>query len=106
MFSVLFEVQPKPEKWDEYLGNAKMLRPELEQIEGFVENIRYKSMQREGWILSLSSWRDEKSAGALAQLRRTIISSSKKAATTSLKATTCVSARYLPTTSSRRGCSF
>ena len=61
MFSVLFEVQPKPEKWDEYLGNAKMLRPELEQIEGFVENIRYKSMQREGWILSLSSWRDEKS---------------------------------------------
>ena len=61
MFSVLFEVQPKPEKWDEYLDNAKMLRPELEQIEGFVENIRYKSMQREGWILSLSSWRDEKS---------------------------------------------
>lgn len=61
MFSVLFEVQPKPEKWDEYLENAKMLRPELEQIDGFVENIRYKSMQREGWILSLSSWRDEKS---------------------------------------------
>ena len=32
MFSVLFEVQPKPEKWDDYLGNAKMLRLELEQI--------------------------------------------------------------------------
>jgi heme-degrading monooxygenase HmoA len=61
MFSVLFEVQPKAEKWDEYLDNAKMLRPELEQIEGFVDNIRYKSMQRDGWILSLSSWRDEKS---------------------------------------------
>jgi heme-degrading monooxygenase HmoA len=61
MFSVLFEVQPKAEKWDEYLNNAKMLRPELEQIEGFVDNIRYKSMQRDGWILSLSSWRDEKS---------------------------------------------
>ena len=60
MFSVLFEVQPKPEKWDEYLGNAKMLRPELEQIDGFVDNIRYKSMQRKGWILSLSNWRDEK----------------------------------------------
>ena len=37
-----------------------MLRPELEQIEGFVENIRYASLTREGWILSLSSWRDEK----------------------------------------------
>ena len=61
MFSVLFEVQPKAEKWDEYLNNAKMLRPELEQIDGFVDNIRYKSMQRDGWILSLSSWRDEKS---------------------------------------------
>jgi heme-degrading monooxygenase HmoA len=37
-----------------------MLRPELEQIDGFIENIRYRSMQREGWILSLSNWRDEK----------------------------------------------
>jgi heme-degrading monooxygenase HmoA len=61
MFSVLFEVQPKHDQWDEYLNNAKMLRPELEQIDGFVDNIRYKSLQREGWILSLSSWRDEKS---------------------------------------------
>jgi heme-degrading monooxygenase HmoA len=61
MFLVLFEVQPKPGKWDEYLDKAKMLRPELEHIDGFVDNIRYKSMQREGWILSLSSWRDEKS---------------------------------------------
>jgi len=61
MFSVLFEVQPRPGKWDDYLDNAKMLRPELERINGFVDNIRYKSLQREGWILSLSSWRDEKS---------------------------------------------
>ena len=55
MFSVLFEVQPKHDQWDEYLNNAKMLRPELEQIDGFVDNIRYKSLQREGWILSLST---------------------------------------------------
>jgi len=60
MFSVLFEVRPKPGQWDAYLGNAKMLRPELEQIEGFVDNIRYRSLTREGWILSLSGWRDEK----------------------------------------------
>ena len=43
-----------------YLGYAKMLRPELEQIDGFVDNIRYRSLTREGWLLSLSSWRDEK----------------------------------------------
>jgi heme-degrading monooxygenase HmoA len=60
MFSVLFEVHPKPDQWDSYLGYAKMLRPELEQIEGFVDNIRYRSLTREGWILSLSGWRDEK----------------------------------------------
>ena len=61
MFSVIFEVQPKPEQWDTYLDNAKMLRPELEQVPGFVDNVRYKSLTREGWILSLSGWRDEKS---------------------------------------------
>src|SRR5215467_5744302 len=61
MFSVIFEVHPRPEQWDNYLGNANMLRPELEKVEGFVDNIRYRSLTREGWILSLSSWRDEKS---------------------------------------------
>src|SRR5499426_1553371 len=61
MFSVIFEVLPNKENWDDYLDNAKMLRPELEQVEGFVDNIRYKSLTREGWILSLSNWRDEKS---------------------------------------------
>jgi hypothetical protein len=29
MFSVLFEVHPKPDQCDAYLANAKMLRPEL-----------------------------------------------------------------------------
>jgi heme-degrading monooxygenase HmoA len=61
MFSVIFEVHPKPDQWDAYLDNAKMLRPELEQVDGFIDNIRYKSLTRDGWILSLSGWRDEKS---------------------------------------------
>jgi heme-degrading monooxygenase HmoA len=60
MFSVIFEVHPKSEQWDAYLGNAKMLRPELERVDGFVDNIRYRSLLRDGWILSLSGWRDEK----------------------------------------------
>jgi heme-degrading monooxygenase HmoA len=60
MFSVLFEVRPKTDQWEAYLGTAKMLRPELEQVDGFVDNIRYRSLTREGWILSLSGWRDEK----------------------------------------------
>jgi heme-degrading monooxygenase HmoA len=60
MFSVIFEVHPRTEQWDNYLGNAKILRPELEKEDGFVDNIRYRSLTRDGWILSLSSWRDEK----------------------------------------------
>jgi heme-degrading monooxygenase HmoA len=61
MFSVIFEVHPRTEQWDSYLGIAATLRPDLEKVEGFVDNIRYRSLTREGWILSLSSWRDEKS---------------------------------------------
>jgi heme-degrading monooxygenase HmoA len=60
MFSVLFEVQPQPDQSDAYVSYAKMLRPELEQIEGFIDNVRYRSLTREGRILSLSAWRDEK----------------------------------------------
>jgi heme-degrading monooxygenase HmoA len=60
MFSVVFEVHPKTEHWDTYLGLAKTLRPEIERIDGFIDNIRYRSLTREGWILSLSGWRDEK----------------------------------------------
>lgn len=60
MFAVIFEVHPRPDQWEAYLGYAKMLRPELEQIDGFVDNIRYRSLTRDGWILSLSNWRDEK----------------------------------------------
>src|SRR4029077_1284173 len=60
MFSVIFEVHPRSEHWDTYLGLGKMLRPEIEQIDGFVDNVRYRSLTRDGWILSLSGWRDEK----------------------------------------------
>jgi heme-degrading monooxygenase HmoA len=60
MFSVIFEVHPKPEQWDAYLGLGKMLKPELEQIDGFVDNVRYRSLRHQGWLLSLSGWRDEK----------------------------------------------
>lgn len=61
MFSVLFEMNPWTDQWNAYLDKAKLLRPQLERIEGFADNIRYKSLTRDGWILSLSGWRDEKS---------------------------------------------
>ncbi|KAB8178816.1 antibiotic biosynthesis monooxygenase family protein [Microbispora catharanthi] len=60
MFVVLFEVQPHAELWDEYLGVAALLRPELETVDGFVDNTRFASARTPGRLLSLSTWRDEK----------------------------------------------
>jgi len=60
MFAVIFEVNPKAEQWDSYLGYAKLLRTELEQIDGLIDNERFSSLSRSGWLLSLSIWRDEK----------------------------------------------
>jgi heme-degrading monooxygenase HmoA len=61
MFSAIFEVFPKRERFDEYLALAKHLKPILEKIDGFVDNERFESAGRPGWILSHSTWRDEKS---------------------------------------------
>ena len=60
MFAVIFEVNPKSEQWEAYLGYANLLRPELERIDGFIDNERFSSLRRQGWVLSLSIWRDEK----------------------------------------------
>lgn len=60
MFVVIFEVQPKAERWDDYLETAGLLRPELVRIEGFVDNERFRSERSVGRVLSLSTWRDEK----------------------------------------------
>ena len=61
MFSVIFEVHPKQEKFDLYLDLAKGLKPILEEIDGFIDNERFESTRRRGWILSHSTWRDGKS---------------------------------------------
>jgi len=61
MFSVIFEVLPVEGRKDEYLDLAKHLKPILETIDGFVDNERFESKRRPGWMLSHSTWRDEKS---------------------------------------------
>lgn len=58
MYAVVFEVEPRRDQWDEYLSTAGELRPELERIEGFIENRRFRSRTREGVVLSLSLWQD------------------------------------------------
>jgi heme-degrading monooxygenase HmoA len=60
MFAVIFIVQPKQDRFDDYLNLAKLLKPELEKIDGFIDNERFVSKRTAGRVLSLSTWRDEK----------------------------------------------
>jgi heme-degrading monooxygenase HmoA len=61
MFAVLFEVEPKTERRDEYLKLAAFLKPALEKIDGFIDIERFVSAHDKDKVLSLSLWRDEKS---------------------------------------------
>jgi heme-degrading monooxygenase HmoA len=60
MFAVIFEVRPKPSRWEDYLAIARGLKPALEGIEGFIANERFASRREKRQLLSLSLWRDEK----------------------------------------------
>src|SRR3546814_7883272 len=59
MHVVIFEVRPKAGRKGDYLEIAAALRPELEQIDGFISVERFASLTDEGKVLSLSFWRDE-----------------------------------------------
>lgn len=53
MFVVVFEVEPKDGRAQEYLDLAASLRPEVEKIEGFISVERFQSMVRpSGWFRS------------------------------------------------------
>ena len=58
MYAVIFEVEPKPGRKQDYLDIAAALRPALEKIDGFISVERFQSLANEGKILSLSFWRD------------------------------------------------
>ncbi len=60
MFSVIFEVQPKEAQRDAYLNHARSLRLALERIDGFIDDTSYRSLTRDGWILSVSNWTNDK----------------------------------------------
>ena len=96
MFAVIFEVEPKQERWTDYLDLAGMLRPELEKIDGFIDNERFTSLLDRGRVLSLSTWRDEK---ALIRWRTlaSIIKLRNRGGLASSRITTSVSAKSSPT---------
>jgi heme-degrading monooxygenase HmoA len=59
MIAVIFEVWPADGRKQAYLDIAASLRPELEQIDGFISIERFQSLVDDTKILSLSFWRDE-----------------------------------------------
>ena len=59
MFVVVFEVQPNPGREQDYLDIAASLKPDVEQIDGFISVERFESLTEKGKMLSLSFFRDE-----------------------------------------------
>jgi len=64
MLAVIFEVEPRAGRKDDYLGLAADLKPMLEEMEGFISIERFQSLGNSGKILSLSFWRDEAALAA------------------------------------------
>src|SRR5690242_6773353 len=65
-FSVLFEVHPMSEQRDNYLGYARMLRPELETVDGFRRQHPLSQPDARGFSRSpAGATRSPSSAGAL-----------------------------------------
>lgn len=64
MIAVIFEVEPHPDRKDDYLDAAARLRPVLEKMDGFISVERFQSLTTPGRILSLSFWRDEEAVRA------------------------------------------
>ena len=58
MYAVIFEVEPRPGRKQDYLDIAASLRGELDKIDGFISIERFQSLANEHKILSLSFWRD------------------------------------------------
>jgi heme-degrading monooxygenase HmoA len=64
MTAVIFEVEPAPERRDDYLSTAAALKPLLERIDGFISVERFQSLTNPDKILSLSFFRDEEAVKA------------------------------------------
>ena len=59
MIAVIFEVEPKPGRRDDYLDIVAKLRPLLQQVDGYISSERFESLTTPGKLLSLHFFRDE-----------------------------------------------
>jgi heme-degrading monooxygenase HmoA len=61
VIALFFEVKPKPDQVQRYLDTAAALKPALDASGGCLFIDRFKSRQRDGWLLSYQIWQDEAS---------------------------------------------
>lgn len=61
MIAVIFEVNIREGRQEEYLQIAAELREHLAQVDGFISIERFSSLSEEGKLCSLSFWKDEAS---------------------------------------------
>ena len=61
MIAVIFEAETSDAHKQDYLDAAVVLRPKLNDFDGFISIERFESLTQPGKILSLSFWRDEES---------------------------------------------
>lgn len=59
MIAVLFEADAVPKHQARYLQLAGELRPELDNVKGFISIERFQSLSTQGKILSLSWWENK-----------------------------------------------
>jgi heme-degrading monooxygenase HmoA len=59
MIVVIFEATPSALGKQQYLDAAAALRPQLDEVDGFLSIERFESLSQPGKILSLSTWHDE-----------------------------------------------
>lgn len=64
MIVVVFEVTAKEGKAQDYFDLAAALRPELEEVDGFISVERFESLATPGKYVSLSFWRDADAVAA------------------------------------------
>jgi heme-degrading monooxygenase HmoA len=64
MYAVIFEVEPKAGRMQDYLDTAARLRPEVERSDGFLSVERFQSIGNPSKLVSLSFYRDERAVQA------------------------------------------
>ncbi len=59
MIAVIFEVIPHPDRKADYLDMAALMRPLVDEIDGFISVERFQSLTNPDKLLSLSFFRDQ-----------------------------------------------